>query len=105
MRATSWSSPRAVNQKALNNDLPGDPALGGIIVSGPSYELSGGNGLKLAANSSSRIEEDFRVDSLEGGGTIELGGGVILTVGPRGRDPLEILHDVQRHAGRHGTQC
>ena len=81
--------PKSGNQKALTNDLPDDPALGGIIVSGPSYELSGGNGLKLAANSVSQITEYFRVDSLEGGGTIELGGGVILTVGPRGTTPLK----------------
>ncbi len=75
-------------EKAPINDLASDPALGGIIVSDRSYELTG-KGLKLAPNSSSRIEEDFRVDSLEGGGTIELNGETVLTVGPRGGDPLK----------------
>ncbi len=80
--------PKKGNQTATINDLPDDPALGGIIVSGPSYELSG-KGLKLAADSVSQILDEFRVDSLEGSGTIELGGGTVFTVGPRSGTPLK----------------
>jgi uncharacterized repeat protein (TIGR01451 family) len=80
--------PSSANERAPINDLTGDPALGGIIVSARSYELTG-NGLKLSPNSSSQIAEDFRVDSLEGSGTIELVGQTVFTVGPRNTTPAK----------------
>ena len=72
------------NQTSPNNDLSPSPPLGGVIVTNGNYQIQG-NGLTLASDSQSRIERDFQVDTLLGGGLTTILNQTSFVVGRQGQ--------------------